>query len=82
MDAMDARPCAALPPTDACLYWCAQGVTQISPWHDLELYPQGAASGVVNFVCEIPKGVTGKLEVQKKVPHNPSTACTRSEPVR
>jgi len=49
----------------------ADGVTQISPWHDLELYPQGAASGVVNFVCEIPKGVTGKLEVQKKVPHNP-----------
>jgi len=48
------------------------GQTPISPWHDLPLYTaSGAASGIVNFVCEIPKGVTAKLEVQKKVPYNP-----------
>ena len=40
----------------------ADGVTPISPWHDLELYPSGgAASGLVNFMCEIPKGVTAKV---------------------
>ena len=49
----------------------ADGVTPISPWHDLELYPTGAAARIVNFVCEIPRGTTAKLEVQKKVPQNP-----------
>jgi len=51
----------------------ADGVSPLSPWHDLELYPNGgsASSGLVNFVCEIPKGVTAKLEVQKKLPNNP-----------
>ena len=40
----------------------ADGLTPISPWHDLELYPSGgAASGLVNFMCEIPKGVTAKV---------------------
>ena len=29
----------------------ADGVTPISPWHDLELYPAGAASGIV---CALP----------------------------
>jgi len=60
----------------------ADGVTQISPWHDLELYPKGAASGVVNFMCEIPKGVTAKLEVQKKVPHNPIMQDTKKGKLR
>lgn len=49
----------------------ADGVTPISPWHDLELYPTGAAARIVNFVCEIPRGTTAKLEVQKRVPQNP-----------
>jgi len=47
------------------------GVTPISPWHDLPLYPSSAPPNVVNFMCEIPRLSTAKLEVQKKVPHNP-----------
>ena len=36
----------------------------------------------VNFMCEIPKGVTGKLEVQKKVPHNPIMQDTKKGKLR
>ena len=59
------------------------GVTPLSPWHDLPLYPEaGAASGLVNFVCEIPKGVTAKLEVQKKLPNNPIMQDTKKGKLR
>merc|ERR1719238_2634329 len=60
----------------------ADGVSPISPWHDLELYPPAAPTGIVNFMCEIPKGVTGKLEVQKKVPHNPIMQDTKKGKLR
>ena len=61
----------------------ADGITPISPWHDLELYPSGgASSGLVNFMCEIPKGVTAKLEVQKKVAHNPIMQDTKKGKLR
>jgi len=60
----------------------SDGVTPISPWHDLELYPKGAASGIVNFMCEIPKGVTAKLEVQKKVANNPIMQDTKKGALR
>ena len=38
--------------------------------HDLPLYPTGGAAGggLVNFVCEIPAGVTAKLEVRMLTP--------------
>jgi len=58
-------------PAFAVTFVKADGVTPLSPWHDLPLYPDPAKPAVVNFVCEIPKGVTAKLEVQKKVAHNP-----------
>jgi len=60
----------------------ADRVTPISPWHDLELYPSGAPGGVVNFMCEIPKGTSAKLEVQKKVPHNPIMQDTKKGKLR
>ena len=34
--------------------------TTISPWHDLPLYNE---DGTVNFVCEIPKETSAKMEV-------------------
>jgi 3'-phosphoadenosine 5'-phosphosulfate synthase len=49
----------------------ADGVSPISPWHDLALYPSASDKKIVNFVCEIPRGVAAKLEVNKKLPHNP-----------
>ena len=62
----------------------ADGLTPLSPWHDLPLYPAGAAAGggTVNFVCEIPAGVTAKLEVQKKLPHNPIMQDTKKGALR
>ncbi len=58
------------------------GVTPISPWHQLPLFPAGGAGGVVNFVCEIPKGSTAKLEVQKSLPHNPIMQDTKKGELR
>ena len=62
----------------------ADGLTALSPWHDLPLYPEGAPAGggTVNFVCEIPAGVTAKLEVQKKLPNNPIMQDTKKGALR
>jgi len=57
------------------------GTTPISPWHDLPLYP-GSDKNIVNFVCEIPRGSYAKLEVQKKVPHNPIMQDTKKGQLR
>ena len=37
---------------------------------------------MVNFVCEIPMGVTAKLEVQKKLPNNPIMQDTKKGALR
>ena len=60
----------------------ADGITLVSPWHDLPLYPHPANKLVVNFVCEIPRGSTAKLEVQKKLPHNPIMQDTKKGELR
>lgn len=60
----------------------ADGIAPLSPWHDLPLYPVSAAANIVNFVCEIPRGVTGKLEVQKKLPNNPIMQDTKKGKLR
>jgi len=44
---------------------------KISPWHDIALSPEGAASGVYNMVTEIPKMGTAKMEVDTKGESNP-----------
>jgi hypothetical protein len=36
-----------------------EGNTKISPWHDI---PLKAGSGAYNFVCEIPKESSAKME--------------------
>ncbi|KAK9832579.1 hypothetical protein WJX81_000316 [Elliptochloris bilobata] len=40
----------------------------ISPWHDIPLY---ADAGLVNFVCEIPKESSAKMEVATDEPTTP-----------
>jgi len=52
----------------AVTFKAADKVTPVSPWHDL---PLGLKGTLVNFVAEIPKGATAKLEVQKEIMHNP-----------
>ena len=38
----------------------SDGSKTISPWHDIPLY---AGEGLLNFVCEIPKETSAKMEV-------------------
>jgi hypothetical protein len=53
--------------------------TTVSPWHDIPLY---AGSGLVNFVCEIPKETAAKMEVATvrlaASPSQPGERKTRS----
>ena len=44
-----------------------------SPWHDVPVRAEGyaAGSGVLNFVNEIPRFTTAKMEIDTKAPHNP-----------
>lgn len=44
------------------------GETTISPWHDIPLYNE---DGTVNFVCEIPKESSAKMEVATDEPKTP-----------
>uniref|UniRef100_A0A7S3WZ06 Adenylyl-sulfate kinase n=1 Tax=Emiliania huxleyi TaxID=2903 RepID=A0A7S3WZ06_EMIHU len=55
---------------------------QISPWHNLALYPTASEPSFVNFVCEIPRGATAKLEVQKEKPFNPIMQDTKKGALR
>ena len=57
---------------------------QISPWHNLALYPTASEPSFVNFVCEIPRGATAKLEVPEEQPrvHAPPSSLTRVCPCR
>jgi len=57
----------------------ADKVTPTSPWHDLAL---GLSGHFVNFVAEIPKGATAKLEVQKEIMHNPIMQDTKKGALR
>lgn len=57
----------------------------ISPWHQLPLYPPSDGTpppNLLSFVCEIPRGATAKLEVQKKQPHNPIMQDTKAGELR
>jgi len=43
----------------------------ISPWHDVPLYPSGAASGEVHMIVEIPKWSRAKFEIATGEELNP-----------
>lgn len=47
-----------------------RGGKRISPWHDIDLY-HAASPTLLNFVNEIPKNTSAKMEIATKVPHNP-----------
>lgn len=43
---------------------------KISPWHDIPLVAD-AEKKFFNFICEIPRGTNGKLEISTAEEHNP-----------
>lgn len=49
------------------MFFKAAGTT-VSPWHDIPLY---AGDGLVNFVCEIPKETSAKMECATDEPNTP-----------
>ena len=59
-------PCAVCLPqgdtktTDYRMFLTAEGDEVVSPWHDLHLKND---DGTFNFVCEIPKNTSAKMEV-------------------
>jgi len=55
----------------------------ISPWHEIP-YSAGKVDGerLLHFVCEIPKGTTAKMEVNKEAMHNPIIQDTKNGKLR
>jgi inorganic pyrophosphatase len=53
--------------TDFRIFFNQQGVL-VSPWHDIPLF---AGKGIYNFVCEIPKETSAKMEAATKEPRTP-----------
>ena len=53
----------------------AGGGAPISPWHDIPLY---AGDGLLNFICEIPKETSAKMEVATDEPTNPIKQVRRA----
>lgn len=52
------------------LYYKSNG-TQVSPWHDLPLFPDPNNKQIVSFVNEIPKGTQAKMEIATDEPQTP-----------
>lgn len=43
----------------------------ISPWHDIPIYPNPSNRRIVNFIHEIPKGTSAKMEIATSEAQNP-----------
>eukprot|EP00271_Cylindrocystis_brebissonii_P007858 TRINITY_DN2173_c0_g1_i1.p1 TRINITY_DN2173_c0_g1~~TRINITY_DN2173_c0_g1_i1.p1 ORF type:complete len:297 (+),score=68.76 TRINITY_DN2173_c0_g1_i1:245-1135(+) len=52
---------------------------QVSPWHDI---PLDAGNGLYNFVCEIPKETSAKMEVATEEASNPIKQDTKKGKLR
>jgi 3'-phosphoadenosine 5'-phosphosulfate synthase len=62
---------------------CKNAAGKCSWWHDIPLRTEGAAdANTFNFVVEIPKGHTAKMEVNKKIAGNPIKQDTKKGKVR
>jgi inorganic pyrophosphatase len=61
-------------------FWNERTQEQISPWHDIPLKPAGRAVGEYTFVCEIPRGTTPKMEINKETEYNPIVQVSESRP--
>ena len=57
----------------------SDGGKDISPWHDI---PLKNADGTVNFICEIPKETSAKMEVATDEPKNPIKQDTKKGKLR
>ena len=54
-------------------------LVQVSPWHDIPLH---AGDGLFNFIVEIPKESSAKMEVATEEPHTPIKQDTKKGKLR
>jgi hypothetical protein len=54
--------------------------TTVSPWHDIPLY--AGEGGLLNFVCEIPKETSAKMECATDEPNTPIKQDTKKGKLR
>lgn len=52
------------------LFYSSKGA-QVSPWHDIPLFPDADDKQIVSFVNEIPKGTQAKMEIATDEPRTP-----------
>jgi inorganic pyrophosphatase len=57
--------------TDFRLFYNGPDGSPASPWHDIPIYPDPSNKQVVNFVNEIPRGTSAKMEIATDEPLNP-----------
>jgi len=53
--------------------------TKISPWHDVPLF---GGDGTLNYLCEIPKETTPKMEMATVEEFNPILQDTKNDKLR
>lgn len=61
------------------MFHFTQGETLVSSWHDVPLY---AGDGLLNFVCEIPKETSAKMELATDEIRNPIKQDTKKGKLR
>jgi inorganic pyrophosphatase len=62
------------------VFFKASGGATVSPWHDIPLYAGG--DGLLNFVCEIPKETSAKMECATDEPNTPIKQDTKKGKLR
>ncbi|OTA36949.1 hypothetical protein BTJ68_02349 [Hortaea werneckii EXF-2000] len=51
--------------------WLERDGNPASFWHDIPTYPDESSPSVINFVVEIPRWTSGKIEINREEPLNP-----------
>eukprot|EP00041_Stephanoeca_diplocostata_P010957 m.175434 g.175434 ORF g.175434 m.175434 type:complete len:290 (+) comp18353_c0_seq3:161-1030(+) len=60
-------------------YSHARSGVRASPWHDVPLRPPRSSGAEFNFINEIPRYTTAKMEISTKTPHNPIIQDTNKD---
>lgn len=53
--------------------WLERDGNPASFWHDIPTYPDESNPSVINFVVEIPRWTSGKIEINREEPLSKST---------
>lgn len=48
--------------------WLERDGNPASFWHDIPIYPDESSPSIINFVVEIPRWTSGKIEINREEP--------------